>query len=424
MIVELAYGHGQLEVELPDGLDVTVVRPRFAPGLASPGERLREALRRPAASVPLCELARPGMRVGIVFSDITRPAPNPFLLGGILEELSSVPGPDVTLFNALGTHRQNTKAELESMLGPEVACNYRIVQNDAFDRATQTPAGKTYFGNEVRLNSELLACDLKILTGFIEPHLFAGFSGGGKAVLPGMAGLESILRNHGAAMVGHPRAIWGVTEGNPVWEEIREAARFVGGSFLVNVALNSRREVTGVFAGGVEAAHAEGCAFVSRTAVVPVPKLFDIVITTNSGHPADINLYQSVKGMRAAEQVVKPGGAIIIASRCSDGIPEHGLYGRLLREASGPRDLLERINRPGFLELDQWEAQVQALVQLKADVYVYSEGLTDEEIAACHLKPCRSVEAALEDLLGVYGRRASICVLPEGPQTIPLRVPG
>jgi len=419
MKVGLAYGPGRLEIELPDGLDVTVVRPRFAPGLGSPGERLREALRRPSASPPLRELAKSGGRVGIVFSDITRPAPNPLLLGGILEELSSVPGLDITLFNALGTHRPNTKAELESMLGPEIAGSYRIVQNDAFDRGTQTLAGRTSFGNEVRLNSELLACDLKILTGFIEPHLFAGFSGGGKAILPGMAGLESILRNHGAAMVGHPEAIWGVTEGNPVWEEIREAARFVGRAFLVNVALNSRREVTGVFAGGVEAAHAEGCAFVGRTAVVPVPKLFDIVITTNSGHPADINLYQSVKGMRAAEQVVKPGGAIIIASRCSEGIPEHGLYGRLLREARGPRDLLERINRPGFLEQDQWEAQVQALVQLKADVYVYSEGLTDEEIAACHLKPSRSVEATLEDLLGVHGRRASICVLPEGPQAIP-----
>jgi nickel-dependent lactate racemase len=153
--------------------------------------------------------------------------------------------------------------------------------------------------------------------------------------------------------------------------------------------------------------------------MVAVPRPFDIVVTTNSGYPLDINLYQSVKGMRAADQVVRQGGAIIIAARCSDGIPEHGLYGKILRESNSPRELLDRICAPGFLEQDQWQAQIQALIQLKADVYVRSDGLSDDEIRAALLLPCRKIEDTIGDLVAKYGRGASICLMPEGPQTIP-----
>jgi nickel-dependent lactate racemase len=177
--------------------------------------------------------------------------------------------------------------------------------------------------------------------------------------------------------------------------------------------------VTGVFAGDLDQAHAAGCSFVKRSAMVAVPQPFDIVVTTNSGYPLDINLYQSVKGMRAADQIVKPGGAIIIAARCSDGIPEHGLYGKILRESKNPRELLDRICAPGFLEQDQWQAQIQALIQQKAAIYVRSDGLTDDEIRAALLLPCRRIEETIAELVAKYGRGASICVMPEGPQTIP-----
>jgi nickel-dependent lactate racemase len=210
-----------------------------------------------------------------------------------------------------------------------------------------------------------------------------------------------------------------VTRGNPIWEEIREVAGQAGDIFLLNVTLNRDKAVTGVFAGELDEAHAAGCEFVRRSAMVPVPRPFDIVITTNSGHPLDLNLYQSVKGMRAAEPVVRQGGAIVIATSCWDGIPEHGLYGKLLREARSPRELLERINAPGFLEQDQWQAQGQALVQLEAEVYVRSDGLTDDQIRGALLEPCRKIEDTVEELLGKYGRDASICIMPEGPQTIP-----
>jgi len=419
MKFKLAYGKTGLPIELGDPLNVTVVEPSFVPALPDPEAAVRDALREPIGSPPLGDLARPGMRVGVVFSDITRPAPNPLMLAAVLEILDAIPGIEVILFNALGTHRPNTEAELRGMVGDAIFERRRIVQNDTFDPATQVRVGVTSKGHETWLNAEFMACDLKILTGFIEPHLFAGFSGGGKAIMPGMAGQRTVLGNHDAGMVGHPKAIWGVTRGNPIWEEVGEVARQAGRLFLLNVTLNRDKAVTGVFAGDLDQAHAAGCAFVKRSAMVAVERPFDIVVTTNSGYPLDINLYQSVKGMRAADQVVRQGGAIIIAARCSDGIPEHGLYGKILRESKSPRELLDRICAPGFLEQDQWQAHIQALIQLKADIYVRSDGLTDDQIRGALLIPCRRIEDTVAELVGKYGRGASICVMPEGPQTIP-----
>ena len=419
MRVKLAYGKTGLPVELDDSLNVTVVEPTFVPALPDPEAAVRAALREPIGSPPLRDLVRPGTRVGVVFSDITRPAPNPLLLSAVLEVLDAVPGVEIVLFNALGTHRSNTEAELRAMVGDAIFERRRIVQNDTFDPSTQVRVGVTSKGHETWLNGEFMRCDLKVLTGFIEPHLFAGFSGGGKAIMPGLAGQRTVLGNHDAGMVGHPKAIWGETRGNPIFEEVREVAGQAGRLFLLNVTLNRDKAVTGVFAGDLDRAHAAGCAFVKRSAMVAVPRPFDIVVTTNSGYPLDINLYQSVKGMRAADQIVRPGGAIIIATRCSDGIPEHGLYGQILRESASPEELLAKICAPGFLEQDQWQAHIQALIQRKAAIYVRSDGLSDDQIRAALLRPCRRVEETIEELLRAYGRGASICVMPEGPQTIP-----
>jgi nickel-dependent lactate racemase len=419
MRIKLAYGKTGLPLELDDALDVTVVEPVFVPAVPDPEAAVRAALEAPIGSPPLREIVRPGMRVGVIFSDITRPAPNPLLLGAVLEVLDAVPGVEVTLFNALGTHRPNTEAELRTMLGDAIFERRRIVQNNTFEPATQVRVGVTSKGHETWLNAELMRCDLKILTGFIEPHLFAGFSGGGKAIMPGMAGQRTVLGNHDAGMVGHPKAIWGVTHGNPIWEEVREVAGQAGRLFLLNVTLNRDKAVTGVFAGDLDRAHAAGCAFVKSSAMVAVARPFDIVVTTNSGHPLDLNLYQSVKGIRAADQVVRDGGAIIIATSCWDGIPEHGLYGRILRGSADARELLAKICAPEFLEQDQWQAHVQALVQSRAEIYVRSDGLTDDEIRSALLRPCRRIEDTMAGLLERYGRAASICVMPEGPQTIP-----
>jgi nickel-dependent lactate racemase len=257
----------------------------------------------------------------------------------------------------------------------------------------------------------------QILTGFISRISSPGSQAG--IVMPGMAGQRTVLGNHDATMIADPSATLGVTHGNPIWEEVMEVAHAVGGTFLVNVTLNRDKAITGVFAGDLDQAHTAGCAFARETAMAPVSAPFDIVITTNSGYPLDLNLYQAVKGMSAAAQVVKPGGAIIIAADCWDGIPDHGLYGQLLRDAENPQQLLETIMAPGFLKQDQWQAQIQAQIQLKADVYVHSGNLTDEAIQGALLLPCRDIVQTVAGLLERRGPGATVCVLPEGPQTIP-----
>lgn len=419
MKVTLAYGKSGLILNMPDDWRATVVEPKFVPAVPDPTAALRQALQSPINSPPLAELVKPTDRVGIIFNDITRPTPDHLIIPALLAELEHVPRQNVTLFNALGTHRPNTEAELRGMLGQEVVDACRIVQNNAFDPATQVNLGRTSRGHDIWLNRELMACQVKIMTGFIEPHFFAGFSGGGKAIMPGMAGERTILGNHDARNIGDPKATWGITWGNPIWEEIREVALKAGPTFLLNVTLNKEKQITGVFAGEMDAAHSAGCAFVKETAMVGVTQPFDIVITTNSGYPLDLNLYQAVKGMSAAAQVVRDGGAIVVAADCWDGIPEHGLYGKLLQAAGSPQELLQTIRSPGFLKQDQWQAQIQAQIQLKADVYVRSDNLTDQQIYSAMLRPSFSIEDTVRQLLARYGSQARICVLPEGPQTIP-----
>lgn len=418
MKVRLAYGRTGLDVDLPG--DVTVIRSRHAPGLEDEAAALRHALRHPIGTKPLSQLAKSGDRVVIVHSDITRATPNDRILPVIIGELeeAGVRRSDIVMLNALGTHRPQTESELRAMLGDAIVDNYRCLQHDGYDDDQLAPLGTTKLGHPVRVNRTYMEADVKILTGFIEPHLFAGFSGGPKGVLPAIAGAESVLSNHGYDMVGHPNAIWGVTEGNPIWEEMMEVALRTEPTFLVNVALNAEHEITAAFAGDLVEAHRAGIEFVRRHAMVPVAQLFDIAVTTNSGYPLDQNLYQCVKGMRAAQQVVRPGGAIILAGACEDGVPDHGRYARLLVQGGSPQGVLDMISAPGYGEQDQWQVQVQALVQLHARVFIHSEGLTDEQVRASLFEPCHDIAATIEELRRVYGAGARVCVIPDGPQTI------
>jgi nickel-dependent lactate racemase len=416
--IRLAYGKKGLYIDLSDDLNVQIVTPEYAEGLGDQAEAVRDALRRPMGSKPLQKLVTPADTVAIVVNDITRPTPYNVILPVLLDELGHVPDKQIVLFNATGTHRSNTDAELGRMLGAEIVRRFRIVQNEARDKDSHTLVGTTSSGNDVWIHSEYVKCAMRILTGFIEPHFFAGFSGGGKACMPGLARLDTVLRNHSPQNIDDPLAAWGVTRGNPVWEGIREAALMVQPSFLLNVALNRDKQITGVFAGDLKEAHAQGCRYVKASAMVPVDQPYDIVITSNAGYPLDLNLYQSVKGMSAASRVVKKGGSIIVAADCWDGIPEHGEYGKLLRGADRPQTLLDMVRAPDFQRQDMWQAQIQARICQKADVYFYSENLSEEQIRSAWLKPARSIEATVDELLAKYGRNASICILPEGPQTI------
>lgn len=420
MQLRLAYGREGLALELPDDAPVTVIEPQFVQGLSDGRAAIVEALRAPLGTRPLGELAGPGDRVAVVFSDLTRPMPNDRALPPLLQELAQagVPDEQIVLVNALGTHRPQTDDELRQMLGDGLVDRYHIVQHDAWDGDNLVEVATNRAGRPVRVQRAYMEASVRILTGFIEPHLFAGFSGGPKAVLPGICDIESILDNHGPSMIADPRATWTQTEGNPLWEEMLAVAQATDPTFLFNVTLNQERRITGVFAGDLVAAHREGVAYVRQTAMRPVPEAFDIVITSNSGYPLDLNLYQAVKGMSAAAQIVRPGGDIIVAAECWDGIPDHGEYKRLLWEADSVEVLLERMMAPGFRCHDQWEAQVQAQIQRKARVHVYADGLSDDELRRALVVPCRSIEGRVAELRR-HNPRATVAVLPDGPQTVP-----
>ncbi len=410
----LAYGTNSLTVDFDDSMDITKIEPDFQPGAADPSAVLREALRNPIGKPPLSACVTKDSKIGIIFNDITRATPTPLILSVILEELSFIPPENITLFNATGTHRANSKEEIRWMIGSAVADSYRIIQNDCDDPASQCCIGMTVFGHEIWVNREMAGCDLIILTGFIEPHFFAGFSGGGKAIMPGMAGRKMIYGNHSAPMIASPKATWGITDGNPIWEEIQEAAEKTGNLFLVNVAMNNRHEIVSAYCGDLRAAHKAGCAEVKSSAMQPVAGPFDIVITTNSGYPLDLNLYQSVKGMSAAAQIVKPGGTIIIAAECSDGIPDNGLFRQMLTEDLSPEEILKKILSYKEVRRDQWQVQILAQILLKAEVYVYSS-LPDAVIESCHMKPVHDIPALCRQL----APKGRICVMPSGPLTIP-----
>lgn len=418
MRVKLAYGREGLWIDVPD--TATVIEPLFVPGLDDEAGAIREALRKPIGTPPLRELVSRDDTVAVVFSDITRPMPNERVLPVLLAELeeSGVPAGQITLINGLATHRRQTEEELERMLGTAVCRRYRVIQHDAWDDANLVGVALNRTGRMVRINRAYMEASIKILTGFIEPHFFAGFSGGPKAVLPGIADAEAVMDNHNAVMIADPRSTWAVTDGNPIWQEMHAIAAATSPTFILNVTLNKHKAITGVFTGSLDDAHREGMAFVKRKAMQPVREPFDVVITSNSGYPLDLNLYQAVKGMSAAAQIVRGGGDIIIAAECWDGLPTHGRYAQLLREAGSFRDLYERIMTPGFRSQDQWQAQVQAKIQMKAGMHVYAGGLSDEELREAKVSPCRSIAATLAEIMARQPG-ATVAVLPEGPQTVP-----
>lgn len=417
MNVRLAYGRDGLPVEFPDSR-TTVISPRHVDGLPDEKAAFLSALCSPVGAPALAVSVKPTDRVCIVFTDSTRATPNERLIPWLLAELSHVPRAQITLLNSTGTHRANTRAELERLLTPAVVADYRVLNHDCHDRTAMVEVGRTRTGTPALVNRHLVEADVRIITGFIEPHFFAGFSGGPKGIFPGCAGLETVMSNHGAAHIGDPNATFGITEGNPLWEELRDLALRVGQSFLVNVTLNDQRQITGVFAGDLIAAHRSGCEFVRQSAMQAVAAPFDIVVTTNSGHPLDLNLYQGVKGMTAGARILKPDGLLILACECCEGTPEGSPFDQLLRSAASSEEILARIATPGFSAPEQWQAQIQALIRRRARLQLYSS-LPDEVVRAAHLVPCHDIAIAVREELTACGPSARVAVLPQGPLTIP-----
>lgn len=418
MRVRLDYGDSGVEAEFPDDR-TTVIEPDYPSGVAEPSRALRAAIERPLGSSPLSEIVRPGQKVAISVCDGTRPQPRELMLRALFEAMPDVRPADIAILVATGTHRANSDTELRSMLGQEVVEHYRVVNHDARDPRSLVHVGETSSGVPIWLNREWIEADVRITTGFVEPHFFAGFSGGPKMVAPGLAGLMTTMVLHDARHIAHPHAKWGITEGNPIHDDIRHIARMTGVQFAFDVTLNGEKQITAAFAGELFAEHARACERSRKEAMRAVKAPFDVVVTTNSGFPLDQNLYQTVKGISAAAQIVKDGGVILCASECRDGLPDHGAYAELLRCRASPDELLQMVSEPGFSVADQWQVQVQSQIQKRARVMVKTSFLTPSEIRAAHFEPFDDVTEETQRALDEAGESARLCVLPRGPQTIP-----
>jgi nickel-dependent lactate racemase len=441
--VPLQYGEGTIRLEVPEGS--CILEPRFAPGLADERAAVLEALRQPIGCPPLGEILKPGDEVCVVVPDKTRPAPTSRLVSWLKEATAGIPGVRLFFLVGTGSHRPSPPRELEALLGPDTLG----AEHDARDGASLELVGHTPSGLAVWLNRRYVRADRRITISLLEPHFFAGFSGGPKAVVPGIAGLDTILDVHSARLIGHPASTWGRLEDNPVQKAIAEACALLPPDLSINVAINRQREIVGVFAGDVRLAHRQGCAFVSELAHCPVDHPFPIVVTTNGGWPLDQNLYQTVKGLSAAARILAPGGCIVAASECRLGLPAGG-FASILRSAATPRELLAKIlGKPDTRE-DEWQALVLCSILDRATIFLYSS-LGASDVHAAFLHPVASVEEGLERArqhLAAAGRptpgqeqRArvlplglssearlakawtkqdrSVAVLPEGPFTLP-----
>jgi lactate racemase len=418
--VDLAYGSGRLTVDLPRGR-TTVIRPSHPEPAPDARAAVRTALREPVAGPSLREVARRGGRVAISVCDGTRAQPRDVVVPAVLEELEGlVRDEDVVVLVATGTHRGNSEAELRAMLGDDVVDRVRVVNHDARDEGSLAWMGMLGVAGDVPvwLNRDWAGADLRITTGFVEPHLFAGFSGGPKMVAPGLAGLATTLTLHDARRIGHPNARWGVLEGNPVHDDVRAIAAATGTDFALDVTLDAGQRVVRAYGGELFAMHAAACADARAIAMRPVGERFDVVVTTNSGFPLDQNLYQAVKGMSAAAEVAKPGGLIVCAAECRDGFPDHGSYRSELTSAPSPAALLRAIEERAETVPDQWQIQIQARIQVATRVVMHTSYLTDAALAEAHLEQTGDVGATVAEALAAAGAAATVCALPEGPQTI------
>jgi nickel-dependent lactate racemase len=419
--IELPYGRTTLALHVGAGVDADVLQSRLDTCAPPAGEAalVRDALARPIGSPTLRELAAGKRRVTIIISDHTRPVPSTLLLPPMLAEIrAGAPAADITLLVATGCHRGSTPAELREKLGADIFRREKIAMHDCDDHASLRAPGTLPSGTPLTLNRLAVETDLLVAEGFVEPHFFAGFSGGRKSVLPGVGGRESIMGNHCAEFIAHPAARAGVLDGNPIHRDMTRAADLARLAFIVNVVLDNNARVIHAVAGAHEAAHRAGAGFLKNLCGISHAPA-DIVVTTNGGHPLDQNIYQAVKGMTTAEALVRPGGVIIMLARCGDG---HGgeEFHRTFRQAKTPAELLKRLDAvPREKTIpDQWQSQILARVLVKAKV-IFVSGAGDDLVRDFHLIPAATPDDALRMARGMIGKKTpDIVVVPNGVSAI------
>lgn len=420
MRVTLDYGKTGLVVELPGDRVVGPLAIRSAAPFADAEAAVARSMQQPIGCPPLFELARGRRNTCIAICDITRPVPNQLILRPMLKSLEAagIRRADILILIATGLHRPNEGAELEQLVGRDIASNYRIENHHGKSLAEHTYLGTTANGVPAWIDSRYVEADLKIATGLIEPHLMAGYSGGRKVICPGLAALETIKVWHGPKFLEHPNADCGIVAGNPVHEENTRIARLAGCDFIVNVCIDELRQVIWVGAGEMVAAWEAGVQFIENIVRVPVAEPVDVVLTSSAGYPLDTTWYQAVKGLTGALPIVKRGGTIIMAASLCDGLgsPE---FQRVLSENPDLDVFRQRLLGSDYFVLDQWQLEEFAKVAARCKVKVVSDGIAADVLRRCHVEPAASVECAVADSLLEYGPQARIAVIPKGPYVIP-----
>jgi nickel-dependent lactate racemase len=416
--LKLAFGKHGAEIELPGGFEYIVLDAKSAAALPDQTAAIEQALDRPISSPSLIDLAREKTSAAISVCDITRPAPNRVVLPPVLRRLEAagIERPDIVILIATGLHRPATVAEIREIVGEEVATMYRVENHDARDLASHRYLGVTRSGTPAWIDERFVSADLRITLGFIEPHLMAGYSGGRKLVVPGLAAQETIKVIHSPRFMREKLAVEGSIEDNPLHRELTEIAGMAGHRFMVDVALSRDRGIAAVFAGNPVQAHRRGVEFVSRTLLQNLEKPVDAVITTGAGYPLDLTYYQCIKGITAASHIVRNGGRILVVGACAEGCggPE---FSRLLGEYSDPAAFLAAIEGTD-VTVDQWQLEKLALVATRAKVSYCVPGLAPELRDKLWGPAFDDVNAAVRGLLQGLPLGARVAVIPEGPYVL------
>jgi len=381
----------------------------------SPDELVKEALRNPIGSPSLGELAKGKENIVIIASDHTRPVPSKVIIPHMLAEIRQAsPNAKITILIATGCHRGTTKQELVDKFGEEIVEKENIYIHDCDEREKLVNLGVLPSGGDCEVNSIAVGADLLVAEGFIEPHFFAGFSGGRKSVLPGIAGRTTVLSNHCSEFVDSPYARTGILENNPIHKDMLWAAKTAKLTFIVNVVLNGEKKVIHAVAGDLEQAHAEGVKFLSSLCAVDAVEA-DVVITTNGGYPLDQNVYQAVKGMTAAEASVKKGGVIIMLAQSGDGTGGEHFYRQLAEEPDNAKTMARFLARGRKETLpDQWQSQVLLRVLLHANV-IYISDMPDDMVRQMHMTPAHSIEEAMALAKSILGKEdVKVTAIPDG----------
>lgn len=421
MHVRLDYDRVGLDVEIPDRNMAQVLALAPSPALPLPEQAVADALKHPIGCAPLADLASGRRTACVAISDVTRPVPNAVLLPPLLSELerAGMDPSDILILVATGLHRPNVGEELRSVVGDFVFRNYRIENHDARDAASHRDLGMTSQGLPIHVDARFVEADLGIVTGLVEPHFMAGYSGGRKAVCPGLCSAETICSFHSPRFIEHDRSRGGVIQGNPTHQASLEVARASGADFMVNAVLNDRRELVGVLAGDLEAAFAEAVVRARRVSEVAVEEPADVVVTSAAGYPLDTTWYQTIKAAVVCMPAVREGGTILIAAGIREGLgsPE---FTRLCHETPDLEAFMRHIRRPGNFVLDQWELEEFVLARRKANVMLYTDGLDRATQDLLHVEPVGSVERGLATCLERYGPDARIIAIPKGPYVLPV----